>query len=200
MKPKVLLVDDDSSVLESTCLLLDQLGFQGIPLSTPHNVVRVASKEQPVAILHDMQMPRLDPATIVRQLRRSPETSRIPLYLFSARADVADYAARVDAAGFLIKPFRRYELEKALQGAIASTQADDEQGDHWAAQTDETLFHEAWNTMTSLNTYIDVLRSNRHMSPAERRRIAHVDRLLLRICHLTDQMQTAFKVHTESGR
>lgn len=115
MTRKVLLVDDEESILRSTGALLDDMGFPSILVRNAGDVIPAALRERPDVLLQDIRMPGLDIEKLVEEIRAQPELAHLPIVLFSASMEAAQIAARVGAHGFIEKPFRPSELMGALE-------------------------------------------------------------------------------------
>ena len=86
MNPTVIVVDDDPSLVDLVC---DILNDEAIPTdSCPHGHVAHACirRKQPKALLLDIQMPQVDGIELFRLLRADPETATIPVIFFTANA------------------------------------------------------------------------------------------------------------------
>jgi CheY-like chemotaxis protein len=117
---KILVVDDEVSILRSTELLLTDMGFDVVTTSDHVHVVDIARKERPDLLLQDVRMPGLDLDKLVASLRAEPSLKRIPILLFSASMDLGETAVRVGAEGVLDKPFKPNEVLDAVKAALST--------------------------------------------------------------------------------
>lgn len=115
VKRKVLIVDDEESILRSTGALLEDMGFATALVHDARDIVAAALRERPDVVLQDIRMPGLDLERLVRELRAQPPLADLPIVLFSASMEAAQIAERIGAHGFLEKPFRPAELVGALE-------------------------------------------------------------------------------------
>lgn len=115
---KVLMVDDEPSILHSTGLLLQALGFQVVTTADPKEVLPMLRRERPEVLLQDVRMPGLDIDALLQSIRKDPEVGATPVILFSASMDIFEVQDRVGATGFLEKPFRPTEVAQAIQDAV----------------------------------------------------------------------------------
>jgi CheY-like chemotaxis protein len=116
---KILVVDDEISILRSTQILLEDMGFDVVTTSDHGNVVEMARRERPDLLLQDVRMPGLDLDKLVATLRDEPTLRRMPILLFSASMDLGETANRVGAEGILDKPFKPAEVLDAVHAALA---------------------------------------------------------------------------------
>lgn len=117
---KILVVDDEVSILRSTELLLEDMGFQVVTTSDHNKVVELARKEKPDLLLQDVRMPGLDLDKLVGAIRADRSLDRMPILLFSASMDLGETAQRVGAEGVLDKPFKPNEVLDAVKSALAA--------------------------------------------------------------------------------
>ena len=84
------------------------------------DVLRVAAKERPDAILLDVMMPEMDGPATARALKGAAETAEIPIILLTAKVQAADRRRFDDlgVAGVLSKPFDPMELAAQVSGVL----------------------------------------------------------------------------------
>lgn len=117
---KILVVDDDLSILRSTELLLVDMGFEVVTTSDHTEVLSLARAEKPDLVLQDVRMPGLDIDSLVASFHSDNTVRRIPILLFSASMDIEETAVRVGASGVLDKPFAPNDVLVAVRSALAS--------------------------------------------------------------------------------
>lgn len=188
---KVLIVDDEPDVLESTALLVESLGYQVVRVSDANQILDVVEAEQPGVILQDLRMPGLNVAGLVASLRSNPATAEIPLVFFSAGHDLATTSARYDVWGYLSKPFGKPELEAILQRALGPP------GDPLKPPSSRQIqrelrdtFHDYWNLIAALNSYLQVMRQAATPTEGQEAAIKGLEESLLKIESKTDKLRT----------
>jgi two-component system cell cycle response regulator DivK len=95
----ILIVEDNEKNLK---LMRDVLKFHGYRVTeaeTGEDGVRIAREEHPALILMDIQLPGIDGATALRQLRADAATRTIPAIAVTASAMTQDRQT-IMAAGF----------------------------------------------------------------------------------------------------
>jgi len=123
----VLVVDDEQSVREVACRMLESLGFavEAAPDGTAAVAAFRARPERFVCVLLDLTLPGMDGAEIFRHLREV--RADVPVVLISGYGE-EEAASRIggDApSGFLAKPFSPEQLRGSLREALGRT---DEEG------------------------------------------------------------------------
>ena len=103
----ILVVEDIPNVLE---LLEVTLRFKGYQVSTARNgqeALEAVSKEQPVLVITDILMPKMDGFALAQKLRLSLQTRTVPIIFLSATYVTPEdkaFAMTLGAVRFLEKP------------------------------------------------------------------------------------------------
>lgn len=117
---RVLVVDDDRLVLESTSAMLEDLGHSVVKAETPEQAVATMEAEGPFDILvTDQAMPRMTGVELARTLRKA--TPDLPVVLVSGFANLIE--GRDDTIVHLTKPFSQSDLAASLAIAIRPPRA-----------------------------------------------------------------------------
>src|SRR5690606_24677852 len=90
MAEKVLIVDDDVQTLRLVGLMLERQGYKILAANNGKQALQMARAEQPDVIILDVMMPDIDGYEVTRRLRKEPETTNIPILMFTARTQVDD--------------------------------------------------------------------------------------------------------------
>jgi len=117
---RILVVDDEPAVRESLRRALQLEGY-GVELAGDgaEALYRLESRElEPDGIVLDVLMPEVDGLEVARRLRRSG--SRVPILMLTARDEIADRVAGLDAGAddYLVKPFALEELFARLRAIL----------------------------------------------------------------------------------
>ena len=119
---KILVVDDERAVRESLRRALELEGYDvGLASDGSDALEKLEAEAQPDAIILDVLMPGTDGLEVSRTLRRSG--SRIPVLMLTARTEVGDRVAGLDAGAddYLAKPFALEELLARLRALLRRT-------------------------------------------------------------------------------
>ena len=120
MKPKILLVEDDESLVE---LIRYNLGVEGFELaSTPdgEEALVLADEERPDLVILDWMVESVSGIEVCRRLRRAPATANLPILMLTARAEEADRIRGLEtgADDYLTKPFSPRELVARIRAVL----------------------------------------------------------------------------------
>ncbi|WP_420008966.1 response regulator [Xanthomonas sacchari] len=108
----ILLVEDDQTIRELAAAMLAADGYRVLSAATAQDALDVLARHPDVALIFsDVQMPRCDGLSMVRQLRR--RGIAIPTLLTSG-LHTPDPGTLPPRTGFLPKPYRRADLLAAL--------------------------------------------------------------------------------------
>jgi two-component system, OmpR family, response regulator MprA len=121
----IMVVDDERSVRDAVRRALELEGY-AVELAADGSEALEqldGRANEPDALVLDVLMPGLDGLEVCRQLRRSG--SRLPVLMLTARAEVSDRVAGLDAGAddYLVKPFALEELLARLRALLRRTSA-----------------------------------------------------------------------------
>jgi len=127
MKPKPLIavVDDDSSLRESTQLLLRSAGYRAEVFASAREFLDSPRIDETACLLLDVRMPGMDGLELQRFLNEAQR--QIPIIFITAHAtDNAEQRARkAGAVDFLRKPVNDEKLLSAIQTALKGWKDDE---------------------------------------------------------------------------
>jgi len=119
MQQKILVVDDDESILEVIQIVLEGEGYK-IQTSLNSRCFQYITSCLPDLILLDVLLSGEDGRELCRQLKRNQATAHIPVVILSAHTD-ADKLVEVSGAdGFLEKPFDVDALIETVEKHLVS--------------------------------------------------------------------------------
>ncbi len=126
--PRLLVADDEPSILDLLRRRLETLGCEVTALPGGAEVLKTAREQQPDLILLDVMMPDLDGFTACQQLKEDPETRDIPVVLLTARSEVESRikGLEIGAHDYIPKPFDATELIARVRAALRVKSLQDE--------------------------------------------------------------------------
>ena len=121
MSPKVLVVDDDPVIVRLLEVNFEMEGFDVVSAVDGMDGIEKARSEHPDIIVSDVMMPKLNGLELCVALKTDDATSAIPVVLLSAKAQVADIRAGLDAGAndYVTKPFEPLDLIDRVNKLLA---------------------------------------------------------------------------------
>ncbi len=104
-KKCVLIYDDDLEILFLCKAILSKCNYRVETLSCCENVLEDIARIKPDIILMDLWIPEIGGEKAIDIVKKNPETKHIPMLIFSANAEIATICKKVNANGFIEKPF-----------------------------------------------------------------------------------------------
>ncbi|MFZ5916201.1 MAG: response regulator [Chloroflexota bacterium] len=109
MSEKLLVVEDDLTLMETLQYNLTRQGYQVLTADDGWQALELARQEHPDLILLDIMLPGLDGLEVCRILRKE---MNVPILMLTAKADEVDKVVGLEmgADDYLTKPFSMREL------------------------------------------------------------------------------------------
>jgi two-component system response regulator MtrA len=125
MRDRILLVEDDESIRETTAMGLRAAGFEVITAATGSEALERFREAAPAAVVLDLMLPGIDGLEVCRRIRAGSAT---PVLMLTARTDTADVVMGLEAGAddYLRKPFAIAELVARLRVALRRASRDDD--------------------------------------------------------------------------
>jgi len=121
MAPKILVVDDETSVTELIGYNLKKAHYEVLVAHDGEAALLAERKHQPDLILLDLMLPKIDGLDVCRQLRK---TSQVPIIMVTARGEETDRVIGLElgADDYLCKPFSMRELMARIKAVLRRNQ------------------------------------------------------------------------------
>jgi len=109
---RILIVEDDPSVLRATSYILEKEGYQVLTAQNGLEGLKKAREDNPDLLILDVMLPGIDGFEICHSLRSEPKTAGLPILMFSAKGQESDKATglKVGADEYMTKPVDREVL------------------------------------------------------------------------------------------
>jgi DNA-binding response OmpR family regulator len=128
MNEKILVVEDDPSILRGLQLNLGMEGYLVRSAADGEAGLRMANSEQPDLLLVDVMLPKLGGLELIRTVRQKDPD--IPILVLSAKGQETDKVAGLNlgADDYIVKPFALKELLARIDAALRRRRARGETG------------------------------------------------------------------------
>lgn len=120
-KFKILIVEDDYTILNFVQTLLDANGYQILTADRCEQGLLVYASHRPDLVILDLGLPDMDGEEFIRQIRMNNVT---PVIVLSARIEEHDKVSALDlgANDYITKPFGTAELLARVRAVLRSSQ------------------------------------------------------------------------------
>ena len=123
---RILVVDDDRAVRDALRRVLALASYDVDCAADGDAALEKLSRVAPDAVVLDIGMPGIDGLEVCRRLRLLG--NRVPILMLTARVEVSDRIAGLDAGAddYLVKPFDVEELKARLRALLRRSQDEEE--------------------------------------------------------------------------
>ncbi len=118
---KVLVVDDDEHILRSLAQYLELEEFSVKTASGGAEALALVESDRPDLVVLDVMMPEMDGFEVLENLRRKPETEKLPVIMLTARDQHGDVLKgyQMGVSSYMVKPFNLDELVEVINQVFA---------------------------------------------------------------------------------
>ncbi|MGH2689485.1 MAG: response regulator, partial [Actinomycetota bacterium] len=122
MPSRILMIEDDDRIRETTRFVLEDEGFAFEGVESGEEAMKIFGLRPPDCVLVDLMLPGMDGFETCRGLR---QRSDVPIIMVTARADTFDVVAGLEAGAddYLTKPFEPKELTARIRALLRRTKA-----------------------------------------------------------------------------
>jgi hypothetical protein len=110
----VVVIDDDPEIRAEMKTYLTQAGYHVETARNGKQGIELVRAVKPMAVTLDIMMPEMDGWEVVRLLKESRETDKIPIVIVSVSNDQQTGMA-LGATGYIVKPLNRERILSAIQ-------------------------------------------------------------------------------------
>src|SRR5258708_39490306 len=115
---KILVIDDDESILEAFKLMLTGAGYEVETSTKNDDYIEQKLKNTPDLIILDMLLSGTDGRYICKKLKSQEHTKHIPIIMISAYPNARETVLESGANDFIPKPFEMSELLEKVEQYI----------------------------------------------------------------------------------
>jgi DNA-binding NtrC family response regulator len=116
---KVLLVDDEESLLEVLRTAMVEEGYEVEATTRPEEAVKMIHNDNVDAVIADLKMKPIDGIQVLREAKRADSNIAVIMITAFASIETAVEAMKEGAFDYIIKPFKMDEMRVALKRALA---------------------------------------------------------------------------------
>lgn len=113
-KKKILIFDDDTTILEVISIIFEENGYQVEISETSHDILERVAQYKPDVILMDNWIPKIGGVEATKLLKNHDEFKNIPVIYVTANNDIVALAKQAQADDYVAKPFNLEDLEEKV--------------------------------------------------------------------------------------
>src|ERR1700687_586162 len=91
-KQKILIVEDEESLLKLESILLSSKGYSVTGVMDGKSALEEVQANKPDLVILDIMLPVMDGFEVCRQIKENPETRHIPVIMLTAKKNSLDVA------------------------------------------------------------------------------------------------------------
>ncbi len=120
---KILVVEDEETVLETLAYNLEQEGYKVLTASDGEEALRLIRAKKPDLVVLDIMLPRLDGLAVCRLVRKDPDVAHTPIIMLTARGTQGDKMVGLDSGAddYITKPFGLGEFLARVRAVLRRT-------------------------------------------------------------------------------
>jgi len=122
-KPRILLVDDEPSIVKMVGKRLEVEGFDVVVAMDGQEGLTKAQTDRPDLIILDLMLPKLNGYEVCTMLKQDTRFQKIPIMMFTAKAQDKDEKLGMEcgANAYVRKPFRAQELLEKIRSLLVAS-------------------------------------------------------------------------------
>lgn len=118
MKTRILVVDDERSMREMLCILLEREGYDAVEAKNAEDALNLFEASVYDLVISDIQMPGMNGIELLARIKKlSPEVPVLMITAFSTAEQAVD-AIKLGAFHYFTKPFNNDEIRALVRNAL----------------------------------------------------------------------------------
>jgi twitching motility two-component system response regulator PilG len=121
VKKKILIVEDEESLLKLESILLTSKGYSVTGVADGVSALEQVVLIKPDLIVLDIMLPGLDGFEVCRIIKQNPETAHIPVMMLTAKKSSQDCerGMAAGASAYVTKPFKSAKIIEIIQELLS---------------------------------------------------------------------------------
>ena len=123
----IYVLEDDDSIRELVIYTLNSQGMEARGFARPSAFWEAMGEQTPSLALLDVMLPEEDGISVLKKLRASAHTARLPIIMLTAKGTEYDKVLGLDAGAddYVTKPFGMMELLSRIRALLRRTERND---------------------------------------------------------------------------
>jgi len=126
MPQRILVVDDDKSIVKVLTAYLEQAGYQVFPAYDGEMALHTLRRERPDLVVLDLMMPKRDGWEVTKIIRADQSLATTPIIMLTARVEDTDKIVGLElgADDYVTKPFNAREVMARVKSLLRRVRLD----------------------------------------------------------------------------
>ncbi len=116
-----MIYEDNQEILLLCSLILTKHGYRAVTMPRCEDVLSDMERIQPDIVLMDLWIPEIGGERAITLIKQNPATRHIPVLVFSANTDIKAICKKINADGYLEKPFEIQTFTETIAMYILQT-------------------------------------------------------------------------------
>jgi len=120
MSSRVLIIEDDPSIVEMLRYNLEKAGFDPLVAMDGEEGVMMVEEEAPDLVVLDWMFPLMSGIEVCRRIRRRPESKDLPIIMLTAKGEETDRVRGLESGAddYVVKPFSPSEMMARIRAVL----------------------------------------------------------------------------------
>ncbi len=117
MKKKILIVDDESYLIDIQEQIIKREGYESITAENGRQAVEVAAAQLPDLILLDFSLPDMDGLEVARLIHANPKSQSTPIIIVTGDTSLEqkDKCLEAGFSDYINKPFKPEQIRSSIR-------------------------------------------------------------------------------------
>ena len=120
-KKKILIVEDEESLLKLESILLSSRGYEVVGVVNGKEALDYLASNRVDLVLLDIMLPEIDGFEVCRRIKENAATRNTPVVMLTAKKNPQDQqkGLAAGAAAYITKPFKSANIMELIQSLLA---------------------------------------------------------------------------------
>jgi len=126
MKPRILVIDDESAIRDSMKMILEYEGYEFVGAATGQDGLGIIEREPPDLVFLDIKMPGMDGLEVLERIKAVNDALPVIIVSGHGTTTTAVEAIKKGALDFIDKPFSRDRIDVTVRNVLNQSRLKDE--------------------------------------------------------------------------
>ncbi len=117
-KSTILVVDDETSILDLVSIILGSRGYPVLKASDPTTALAIVTEHSPSLVLLDYMMPQMDGLAVLKHIKAEHPDTYVIMFTGKGSEEIAVELMKAGASDYLLKPFNNQNLIERIENVL----------------------------------------------------------------------------------